>query len=41
MCTINTRYTKIKRDQMEVFKILIGYENIDSIIVFFKIMELK
>ena len=30
MWTDNTRDAKIKRDQIEVFKILNGYENIDS-----------
>ena len=30
MCTDNTRNAKIKGDQLEVFKILNGYENIDS-----------
>ena len=40
MWTDNTRNTKIKRDQIEVFKILNGYENIDSNI-FFEIKESK
>ena len=30
MWTDNTRTAKIKGDQIEVFKILNGYENIDS-----------
>ena len=30
MWTNNTRNAKIKGDQIEVFKILNGYENIDS-----------
>ena len=30
----NTRHAKIKGDKIEVFKILNGYENIDSKIVF-------
>ena len=30
MWTDNTRNAKIKGDQIEVFKILNGYENIDS-----------
>ena len=34
MWTNNTRNAKIKGDQIEVFKILIGYENIDSNICF-------
>ncbi len=33
MWTNNTRNAKIKGDQIEVFKILNGYENIDSSIV--------
>ena len=36
----NTRNAKIKGDQIEVFKILNGYENIDSNI-FFEIKESK
>ena len=41
MWTDNTRSAKIKgRDQIEVFKILNGYENIDSNI-FFEIKESK
>ena len=34
MCIDNTRNAKIKGDQIEVFKILNGYENIDSNIFF-------
>ena len=34
MWTDNTRNANIKGDQIEVFKILNGYENIDSNIVF-------
>ena len=30
MCIDNARNSKIKGDQIEVFKILNGYENIDS-----------
>ena len=40
MWTDNTRNAKIKGGQIEVFKILNGYENIDSII-FFEINESK
>ncbi len=40
MWTGNTRKAKIKGDQIEVFKILNGYENIDSNI-FFEIEETK
>ena len=40
MWTDNTRNAKIKGDQIEVFKILNGYENIDSNI-FFEIKESK
>ena len=40
MWTDNTRNTKIRGDQIEVFKILKGYENIDSNI-FFEIKESK
>ena len=40
MWTNNTRNAKIKGDQIEVFKILNGYENIDSNI-FFEIKESK
>ena len=40
MWTDNTRKAKIKGDQIEVFKILNGYENIDSNI-FFEIKESK
>ena len=42
MWTSNTRNAKIIReDQIEVFKTLNGYENIDSNIFFLKIKELK
>ena len=40
MWTDNTRNAKIKGDQIEVFKILNGYENIDSNI-FLEIKESK
>ena len=41
MWTNNTRNTKIKGDQIELFKILLnGYENIDSNIIF-KMKESK
>ena len=40
MWTNNTRNAKIKGGQIEAFKILNGYENIDSNI-FFKIKEMK
>ena len=40
MWTDNTRNSKNKGDQIEVFKILNGYENIDSNI-FFEIKESK
>ena len=40
MWTDNTRNAKIKGDQIEGFKILKGYENIDSNI-FFEIKESK
>ena len=40
MWTDKTRNAKIKGDQIEVFKILNGYENIDSNI-FFEIKEGK
>ena len=40
MWTNNTRNAKIKGGQIEVFKILIGCEHIDSNI-FFKIKEMK
>ena len=40
MWTDNTRNANIKGDQIEVFKILNGYENIDSNI-FFEIKESK
>ncbi len=36
----NNRNAKIKGDQIEVFKILNGYENIDSNI-FFEIKKIK
>ena len=36
MSTDNTRNAKIKGDQIEVFKILNGYENTDSNIYFFR-----
>ena len=36
----NTRNAKIKGDQIEVFKILNGYENIDSNI-FFELKKVK
>ena len=37
MWTDNTRNVKIKGDQIEVFKILNGYENIDSNLFLFEI----
>ena len=40
MWTDNTRNAKIK-DQLEVFKILNGYENIDSKFFFLEIKESK
>ena len=40
MWTDNTRSAKIKGDQIEVFKVLNGYENIDSNI-FFEIKKVK
>ena len=40
MWTDNTSNAKIKGDQIEVFRILNGYENIDSNI-FFEIKESK
>ena len=40
MWTDNTRNAKLRGDQIEVFKILNGYENIDSNI-FFEIKESK
>ena len=40
MWTDNTRNVKIKEDQVEVFKILNGYENIDSNI-FSKLKKVK
>ena len=43
MWTDNTRNAKITGggDQIEVFKILNGYENIDSNIVFSKLSKVK
>ena len=42
MCTDNTRNEKIKGGgQIEVFKILNGYENIDSNIFFSKLSKVK
>ena len=41
MWSNNTEDTKIVRDQMEVFKILNGYENIDSNIFFSKLSHVK
>ncbi len=41
MWTDNTRNTKIKWDQIEVFKILKGYGNIDSNIFFSKLSKVK
>ena len=41
MWTDNTRHAKIKGDQIEVFKILNGYENIEYNIFFFEIKESK
>ena len=43
MWTANTKNAKIKGggDQIEVFKILNGYENIDSNIFFSKLREIK
>ena len=41
MWTDNPRNTKIKGDQIEVFNILNGYENIDSNIFFLEINESK
>ena len=41
MSTDNTRNTKIKGDQIEVFKILNGYINIDSNIFFLEIKQSK
>ena len=35
MWTDNSRNAKIKGDQIEVFKILNGYENIDNLILIF------
>ena len=40
MWTDNTRNAKIKGDQIEVFKILNGYENIDSNI-FLRLRKVK
>ena len=39
--TSNIIIAKIKGGQIQVFKILNGYENIDSNIFFFKIKEMK
>ena len=41
MWTDNTRNAKIEGDQIEVFKILNGYENIDSNIFFSKLNKVK
>ena len=41
MWTNNSRNAKIKGDQIEVFNILNGYENIDYNIFFFEIKESK
>ena len=41
MWTDNTRNMKIKGDQIEVFKILNGYENIDSNIFVSKLSQVK
>ena len=41
MWTDNTRKAKNKRDQIEVFNIMIAYENIDYNIFFSKIKEMK
>ena len=41
MWTDNTRNAKIKGDQIEVLKILNGYENIDSNLFFLEIKESK
>ena len=41
MWTDNTRNAKIKGDQIEVFKILNGYENIDSDIFFSKLRKVR
>ena len=39
LTTLETR--RLRRDQIEMFKILNGYENIDSNLFFFKIKESK
>ena len=41
MWTDNTRNAKIKGDQIDVFKILNGYEDIDSNIFFSKLRKVK
>ena len=41
MWTDNTRNAKIKGGQIEVFKIMNGYENIDSNIFFSKLSKVK
>ena len=41
MWTDKARSAKIKGDQIEVFKILNGYENIDSNIFFSKLSKVK
>ena len=41
MWTDNARNAKIKGDQIEVFKILNGYENIDYNIFFSKLSKVK
>ena len=41
MWTDNTRNAKIKGDQIEVFKIINGYENIDSNFFFSKLKKVK
>ena len=41
MWTDNTRNAKIKGDQIELFKILNGYENIDSNIFLSKLSKVK
>ena len=41
MWTDNTRKAKNKRDQIEVFNIMIAYENIDYNMFFSKIKEMK
>ena len=39
--TLATRTRRLRRDQIEVFKILNGYENIDSNIFFSKLSKVK